>query len=238
MSAPQGLLKTSQSKKNSHLKLSIQYLGHHFKSIYQKSAKFDDVPWQAKARLRFRSLGLLRLLKVIYIYLKNYRLIPSAQPVLTSLLSMKQTWPGRLRPKPLMPHADPSSYYFLLVVALFCHLGRFGLLFGFRWQMNYWLTVCYSKGVHCWVLLCNHRTYADLSRSAFLSFVALCNLGNGLLLEHPLVKTTHWTTLCDCKDAHLLFLFGMLPSGLSGAAKTKTSDLILAHTNHCRFTLF
>ena len=32
----------------------------------------------------------------------------------------------------------------------------------------------------------------------------------------------------DCKDAHLLFLFGthywLLPSGLSGAAKTKTSD--------------
>ena len=65
MVVPQGLLKTFQSKENSHLKLSKQYLGHHFKSIYQKSAKFDEVPWQAKARLRFRTLGLLRLLKVI-----------------------------------------------------------------------------------------------------------------------------------------------------------------------------
>ena len=148
----------------------------------------------------------------------------------TSMLAMKQAWPGRLRPKPLMSHADPSSYYFLLVVALFCRLGRFGLLLGFRWRVKtaYWLTVCYSKGVHCWVLFCNHRTYADLSRSDFLSVVALCNLGNGLLLEHRLVRTTYWTTLCDCKDAHLLFLFWMhywlLPSGLSGAAKTKTSD--------------
>ena len=149
----------------------------------------------------------------------------------TSMLAMKQAWPGRLRPKPhAMSHADPSSYYFLLVVALFCRLGRFGLLLGFRWRVKtaYWLTVCYSKGVHCWVLFCNHRTYADLSRSDFLSVVALCNLGNGLLLEHRLVRTTYWTSLCDCKDAHLLFLFGthywLLPSGLSGAAKTKTSD--------------
>lgn len=66
MAAPQGLLKIFQSNENSHLKLSIQYLGHHFKSIYQKSVKFDVVPReQAKARLRFRTLGLLRLLKVI-----------------------------------------------------------------------------------------------------------------------------------------------------------------------------
>ena len=48
MAAPQGLLKIFQSKENSHLKISIQYLGHHFK------------------RLRFRTaLGLLRLLKII-----------------------------------------------------------------------------------------------------------------------------------------------------------------------------
>ena len=48
VAAPQGLLKIFQSKENSHLKISIQYLGHHFK------------------RIRFRTaLGLLRLLKII-----------------------------------------------------------------------------------------------------------------------------------------------------------------------------
>ena len=89
-----------------------------------------------------------------------------------------------------MTHADPSSYYFLLVVALFCHLGKFGLLLGFRWQVKTvcWLTVCYYKGAHCWILFCNHRTYAYLSRSDFLSVVALCNFGNRLLLDHWLEK--------------------------------------------------
>ena len=76
MAAPQGLLKIFQSKENSYLKLSIHYLGHHFKSIYKKSAKFDEVPWQAKARLRFRILGLLQLLKVILYLSKKLPFVP------------------------------------------------------------------------------------------------------------------------------------------------------------------
>ena len=128
--------------------------------------------------------------------------------------------------------ADDTRRPIVLLFPVSCspHLGKFGLLLGFRRRVKTvcWLTVCYYKGVHCWILFCNHWTYADLSRYDFLSVVALCNLDNGLLLEHRLVKTTYWTTLCDCKDAHLLFLLGthywLLPSGLSEAAKTKTSD--------------
>ena len=88
---------------------------------------------------------------------------------------------------------------------------RFGLLLGFRWKVKtvYWLTVhvCYSKGVHCWVLFCNHWTYADLSRYFLSVVVALCYLGNRLLLELRLMKTAYWTTLSDYKDLHLWFLF-------------------------------
>ena len=88
--------------------------------------------------------------------------------------------------------ADDTRRPIVLLFPVSCspHLGKFGLLLGFRRRVKTvcWLTVCYYKGVHCWILFCNHWTYADLSRYDFLSVVALCNHGNSLLLEHWLKK--------------------------------------------------
>ena len=98
----------------------------------------------------------------------------------TSMLAMKQAWPGRLRPKPLMSHADPSSYYFLLVVALFCRGGLVcSLAFGGRWRwLIDWLYVIVKVFIagFCSVITehtptCRDLIFCRLSLSAILATV-------------------------------------------------------------------